>query len=219
MTTGLIPEQAPAPDAVLVPVKMLGAAKHRLAAVLPASDRRRLALAMLADVLRAAEGFPLRLAVTADPDAEAVGLALGFRLVGDPGGGLNAAVAAGTAAATAAGAASLLVLPADVPLATPDDLDALLRLPSAVVVVPSLDGGTNALLLRPPTAIEARFGPGSAAAHLAAARAAGLTAAEVRPASLALDVDGPGDLERLAHAGAGRESVRVAREALGVAFD
>ncbi len=65
---------------------------------------------------------------------------------------------------------------------------------AGAVLVPSADGGTSALGLRPPGALAPAFGPGSAAAHRDAARAAGLPLHELHPPSLAVDIDTPADL-------------------------
>lgn len=191
----------------------------RLAGVLDARQRRRLALALLADVVHAASGWPLRIMVTSDADASALAGDAGWTVVADPGGGLNAALAAGTRRAMDLGADALLVLPADVPLASSEDLRSLFALDAAVVVARSDDGGTTALLRRPPDAIPPSFGPDSAAAHLAAAQLAGMAVVTVALAGLALDVDDPQDLERLARvpgggAGGVRSSAQVARELL-----
>lgn len=199
-------------DALVIPVKRLDAAKLRLAAALGPAGRRRLGLTMLADVLRATERWPLRLVVTADSDAEAVGLAFGCALVADPGEGLNSAVTAATRRAEREGATALLVLPSDVPLVRPEDVIALFCIDAGVVVAVSRDGGTNALLRRPPSVIEPAFGPGSATAHERAGLEAGVQVRSVVLPSLALDVDDASDLERLARAPDDLESVRVARE-------
>jgi 2-phospho-L-lactate guanylyltransferase len=202
-------------EGILVPVKRLGEAKRRLARHLSPIDRRRLSLAMLADVLRAVESWTKRFLVTSDPDSEAVGLAFGCRVVADPPGGLNPSIDAGTSAAISAGATALLVLPADVPLVTPEDVAKILSLEIPVVIVPSQDGGTNALLRRPPGVIAPMFGPGSAEKHAAAAREAGVPFESLDVDSLRLDIDAPDDLQSLAEHDARRESVRIAREILG----
>ncbi|HVL50546.1 MAG TPA: 2-phospho-L-lactate guanylyltransferase [Actinomycetota bacterium] len=202
-------------DSILIPVKRLDQAKLRLSQRLAPPDRRRLGLAMLADVLRATEKWSHRLIVTSDQDAEAVGLAFGCALVADPGLGLNAAVAAGTESAVSAGSTTLLVLPSDVPMVTSDDVTAIFASPEEVVVVPSGDGGTNALLRRPPFAIDPCFGPSSAEAHAGRAEKAGLTCRSVEMSSLILDVDRYRDLVTLGGLENLRESVRLARELLG----
>ncbi len=57
--------------------------------------------------------------------------------------------------------------------------------------------GTNALALRPTSAIPFRFGPGSHEAHRRAAEAAGLEVVTVERPGLAFDLDTPADLDRL----------------------
>jgi 2-phospho-L-lactate guanylyltransferase len=200
---------------ILIPVKRLDQAKLRLSQRLAPPDRRRLGLAMLADVLRATEKWSHRMIVTSDQDAEAVGLAFGCALVSDPGEGLNAAVAAGTAAATEAGASTLLVLPSDVPMVTSDDVNALFSYPEEVVVAPSGDGGTNALIRRPPDSLDPAFGPGSATRHRERAARAGLSCRSVEMSSLVLDIDQYADLVTLGGQANLRESVRLAKELLG----
>jgi 2-phospho-L-lactate/phosphoenolpyruvate guanylyltransferase len=170
---------------------------------------------MLADVLRATDKWSHRMIVTSDQDAEAVGLAFGCELVADPGEGLNAAVAAGTRSALSGGATTLLVLPSDVPMVTSDDVTALFACPEDVVIAPSPDGGTNALLRRPPETIGPCFGPGSAELHRTRAQESGLECRLVEMSSLVLDIDRYGDLVTLGGLANLRESVRLARELLG----
>ena len=64
----------------------------------------------------------------------------------------------------------------------------------AFVLAPSYDGGTNALLLSPPSVIAPAYGPHSADRHATAAQAAGATVAVVRGAHWALDLDSPEDI-------------------------
>lgn len=204
-------------EAILIPVKRLADAKARLAGVLDPSGRRRLALAMLRDVLAAGAPWPIRMVTTADPEAATVARSAAWRVLDDPGSGLNGAVAAGTEVSVAAGATSLLVMPFDVPLVTPDDLRSVFAADADVVVARSDDGGTSALLRRPPDAIDAAFGPGSAAVHASAGERAGLRVASIRVPGLSLDVDDAEDLRRLAASGSANGSARVARELLGSA--
>jgi 2-phospho-L-lactate guanylyltransferase len=154
--------------------------------------------------------------VTADEDAAALVRSAGWLVVPDPGSGLNDAIAEGTAVAASAGATALLVLPFDVPLVTAGDIEALFATDADVVVALSDDRGTSGLLRRPPGAIAARFGPGSAESHAGAARQAGLRVESLRLPGLSLDVDDPQDLAALAASGLDLASVRVARELLAV---
>ncbi|MBW3591649.1 MAG: 2-phospho-L-lactate guanylyltransferase [Actinobacteria bacterium] len=201
-------------DCILIPVKRFDRAKLRLSQRLTPADRRRLGLAMLADVLRSTEKWPHRLVVTEDPDAEAVGVSFGCDLVRDPRKGLNSAIVAGSQRAAEMGATSLLVLPADVPLVSSDDIAELFGRPEQVVVVASGDGGTNALMRRPPHAIPPAFGPASARRHLDLADQAGLETARMELSSLLLDIDRYADLAALKDAVPALESVRLARRLL-----
>ncbi len=201
-------------EGILIPVKRLEEAKGRLDPLLGPAGRRRLTLAMLADVLHATRDWPLRLMVTSDPEARALGRASGLALVSDPGLGLNQAIDVGTREAIRAGVRALLVLPTDVPLVSAAEVSRLFSLDAQLVIARSDDGGTSALLRRPPEAIVACFGPGSAAAHALAGQVAGLRTLAPRVASLALDVDDIADVGRLAACRADRKSVTVARELL-----
>jgi 2-phospho-L-lactate guanylyltransferase len=201
-------------DAILVPAKDLAAAKSRLGAHLGAADRRALVVAMLADVLGATAAWADRYVITGDAVLAETAAGLGCLPLQDPGGGLNAALRAGTRWAAGNGAGRLLVLPSDVPLVTGEDVAELFDADTDVVVAASADGGTTALLRTPPAVIEPAFGPGSAGLHTAAARRAGRSVMLVTPPSLRLDVDRAADLERLAAAGGNRRSVAVARRLL-----
>lgn len=191
----------------VVPVKPLRGALRRLASSLEASVRRELQVAMLSDVLGACAGAPALagvMVVTSDPDAAAlVARIADAQVVADhaPPRGMNAAVVRGLAAVAARGAEGALVLTADLPLARPADIAALLEhrleAPSAVLV-PSADGtGTNAMLLRPPGALRPRLGPDSLARHTAQAERRGLVLARLALPNLALDIDTPRDLAAL----------------------
>ncbi|CAN0304234.1 unnamed protein product, partial [Phaeothamnion confervicola] len=159
---------------------------------------------MLSDVLGACAGSTTLagvLVVTSDPDAAALARRLaGARIVPDhdPPRGMNAAVTRGLIAVAAAGAEGALVLTADLPLAHPDDIDALLEAcppPPACVLAPSLAGtGTNAMLIAPPTALSPRLGPDSLARHSAQALRRGLGIRHLAIPRLALDIDTPRDL-------------------------
>lgn len=202
-------------DAIVIPVKALAGAKQRLAEHLSPEDRARIGLAMLADVLTETAGWECRYLVTSDPRAAELGISFGYEVVVDKGAGLNSALEWGTQHAVSAGARRLLVLPADVPAVTREDVEMLFSYPEDVVVCSSEDGGTNAILRSPPAVIRPAFGPGSAEVHLEAARQAGLTAKQVQLESLILDVDDLDDLKRLAGLPLERKSVVLARELAG----
>jgi 2-phospho-L-lactate guanylyltransferase len=135
--------------------------------------------------------------ISRDPAVLALASNLGALPIPETGDDLNAALAQACFTVTAARAEGVLMLPSDLPLLTVADLDALHDLALAgegVVIAPSHDGGTNALLLRPPDAIAYSFGENSAARHISLAAGAGLPCHIYNSSTLALDVDHPEDL-------------------------
>lgn len=200
--------------AALIPMKELSQAKMRLADVLDRSQRAELALAMLTDVIVACDAsrcFDEIAVISNDSDVYWQVRELGARALAEPAtlSGLNESLTFGQRYLSRRVAVDeLVILPADVPLAGADDLrEVVSRLESTatplVVLVRSGDDGTNALALRPPEAIDMRFGRRSADQHRAAAASAGIQLVELTNERLAFDVDGPEDLLDLARRGAG----------------
>ncbi len=184
----------------LIPVKELSQAKARLAPVLDDTGRRELALALYRDVLAAALTCPALDAVAVvsrDRDVLSLAGEAGAEALPEPG-GLNEALASASQALARRwrDADRLVVLAADLPLATPDGIAAVALADADVALVSSSDGGTNALAL-PPATIAFRFGPDSARRHLAEAKKAGLRTLRLDLPSLALDIDTREDLFRL----------------------
>jgi 2-phospho-L-lactate guanylyltransferase len=113
---------------------------------------------------------------------------------------LNLALDQARRAAMARQADAILVLPADLPLLTVADIEQLYRLAAGgpgIVIAPGRNGGTNALLLRPPMAIDFAFGVGSFHRHCALASAQALPCRVYDSATLAFDVDVVEDLVEL----------------------
>lgn len=184
----------------VVPVRSLTEGKQRLSAVLSPEDRSRLIRTMLADVLAALRATP-GLAGIGVVTREAGLVPAGVQHLPDPGGGLNAALAAAAGWVSASGYGAMLIVPADIPCVTPAELAAVLAPAAAnpLVIAPDVpETGTNALLLAPPTLIAPRFGPDSLAAHEKAAAEEGVRAARVSRPGLARDIDEPADLAWLA---------------------
>ena len=181
----------------IVPVRALGEGKTRLADVL--SPRRRAALveSMLARVLaalRAARSINRIIVVT--PDAE-LALPVGVERLLDLGCGLNAAVTLGMQHLEG-GAQAMLVVAADAPQVTADELDRLIERARDVEValVPDRRGsGSNALWLRLPSRFVPQFGTDSLARHLAEARRLGLSHLSLPVPGLSHDVDTSEDLD------------------------
>jgi 2-phospho-L-lactate guanylyltransferase len=188
----------------LVPVKDLARAKERLSSLLSPAERQILATAMLDDVLRAlrqASAIDRVALVTSDPHARALACQAGFELIDEgPGRGETGAVELAIQICRDRGASSLAVIPGDIPLLTAADVDSIIEHGRhyEVVIAPSWDSrGTNAVLLRPPDALQLRFGSWSFFPHVKQAKRKGLTYKVVRLPRIALDVDTPGDLVRM----------------------
>jgi 2-phospho-L-lactate/phosphoenolpyruvate guanylyltransferase len=209
----------------ILPVKSFGSAKQRLAPALGAGSRQALAQAMFSDVLaslRRVPGVDAVAVVTSDRVAEAAALGERVEVLRDTEmAGQSAAALIGIRYGQAHGFDRVLLVPGDTPLLDPGEVAALLRRAldngvGAVIVPDRHGGGTNALLLTPPDAIEPSFGPGSCERHVAAARAAEVSFAVEHVPTLALDVDTGQDLEvlaatldgRLGHAPATRGALR-----------
>lgn len=168
----------PWPWTLVLPVKGGTAAKSRLA---PLGEQRRagLARAIALDtvevVLACARAVDV-IVVTGDEQVVQEVRRLGARTVPDLGGGLDRAVGAGTAVASRTRACAVLLpdLPALRPHALARALDACaaaLGDGAAQAVVLDADGtGTVLLAGSHPGALHPRFGDGSAARHIHAAR-------------------------------------------------
>lgn len=190
----------------LVPLKEPGLGKTRLGSVLPAAEREQLVVTMLEDVTACLARVAGIRSVSVLTRA-AAWVPRGCLHVPDRGGDLNSEIAAAARAFESAGVGAMLVLPADIPFITPEDILTLLGAArdAPVVVAPDwAQSGTNALLLTPPRLMATHFGPGSLAAHEAAARAARVRWQLVSRATLGLDIDEPQQLEMLLERGGPR---------------
>lgn len=196
----------------IVPVKPLRWGKSRLAEVLTQDERvdlnRRL-LAHTLDTLTAISEIESVLVVSRDPLALSLARSYGARTVQESGAPqLNVALARATVLARNFATRGVLIVPADLPLITPEDVLAMLervgRLSdgeSVVVVAPDhRRQGTNALLVCPAGLIDYEFGPNSFQRHCELARQAGARLEICEFSSLALDMDLPEDLEMVSEA-------------------
>jgi 2-phospho-L-lactate guanylyltransferase len=192
---------------VIIPIKSFTGAKERLAGVLTAQERDKLARFMAIRVLRAAAPMPV-LVVCDDDDVTAWALLNGAAVVRQDKPGLNNAVQSGFAAARDAGYKWAVIAHSDLPLA--NRLDHLLDhlhdgLPrtgpssdrAAVIVGDQLKDGTNVLVLATSCNFEFHYGPSSFAAHCSEAAHQGLDLRIVADTALATDIDTPSDLAHL----------------------
>ncbi len=189
----------------LIPVKTFARSKQRLAPLLSPDERTALAVAMFRDVLAAAcaaRGLDRVCVVTLDGEALRLATAAGAApLPESEQRSESASVDWGAARCAEMGARSVLILPADLPLLTPADVEAVLAGAGegpGVVLVPSADElGSNAILRTPPPAIPSRFGHGSFERHRREAAERGLPCRVLRLPRVALDVDEVEHLEAL----------------------
>jgi 2-phospho-L-lactate guanylyltransferase len=164
----------------IVPIRTGAGAKRRLAHLLSAEARQRLVDDLFRHVVGVLTQTGLRtIALSPTRLTDAAGAEVWL----DRGHGLNEAL---DAAVHEAGT-PVLIVHADLPLISADDVDALVEAPGDVVIARARDGGTNALLMRRP--IRCAFGPSSALAHARRARAVRFRTLVLDRPGLALDVD------------------------------
>ncbi|HEV2007826.1 MAG TPA: 2-phospho-L-lactate guanylyltransferase [Burkholderiales bacterium] len=186
----------------VVPVKLFARTKRRLMPLLARHERGALARAMLADVLSAlarARCLAGIMVVTGDADAAAMARAAGaLVLIDAENAGTTAAVTKAAAHLAAAGNDGMLVIPADVPLLTPADIETIVTAhraaPSVTLVPASFDGGTNALAYSPPGAVPVCYGDNSFRQHREAAWSHGIEPQILQLEHLGNDIDRPDDL-------------------------
>lgn len=184
-----------------VPVKSLSTSKSRLSSLLQPSERSLLTVAMLRDVLNAVKGsMTVSEAIIVSPDSDVLRLAdeFGVRGILQKGSGLNEAVTQIVEWCLENGGSSILILPSDIPLVASEDIGEITSLasePRAVVISPSLDGGTNAMFQHPPGVIPPCYGSDSFRMHLNSAIARRVRVEVYRSPRVSLDIDSPEDLE------------------------
>lgn len=194
----------------LVPLKRLEQAKARLANVLSADERRSLMLAMARDVLTAlsrSSRLTGILLVSRTPEADALAQSFNTeRFAESPEANLSESLVQASAYLVGQFHASgVMVVPADVPLITAAEVDAVLeqhesarRQGEAVTVIPDDEHvGTNCLICSPPNRISYLFDGKSFKPHVDAASAAGLTPTIIPSSGFGLDIDTPADLRTL----------------------
>jgi 2-phospho-L-lactate guanylyltransferase len=189
----------------IVPVKPLRRGKSRLSGTLTEDERTALNQELLEHTLKVLsklKELDQVLVVSRDPQALTIARNHGAKTVQEDGQPhLNTALARATVMAQVHSIRGILVLPADLPLLTPEDVRALIdraAKPPVVVIAPDRHGkGTNALLMVPAGQIEYDFGEGSFHRHCARAKKSGARLEIVELPSLGLDLDLPEDLEMI----------------------
>lgn len=202
----------------IVPVKSLGEAKSRLSGALSASERADLSRMMMLRTVRVLmetsarhcngdAAFPRVLVVSRDNEVLRMAKAEGAWGLLEIEPGLNQALSQAIRWVEARRTKSVLILPADLPLIGPDNVEAMLGIYAAAisengnggrtaVIAPCRHGiGTNALLLSPPNAVPLSYGTNSFIRHSELARERGVSLHVYRAPGVGLDIDIPADLE------------------------
>lgn len=187
----------------IVPVKPLRRGKSRLAEVLTQEERTHLNSRLLVHTVQTLKLIPeieQVLVISRDQAALSIAREHGARTVQENGAPqLNMALARATIVARNYVTRGVIIVPADLPLLTVEDIQLMLargKEPPVVVVAPDRRGtGTNALLVCPAGMIEYDFGPGSFQRHCDQAKEVGARLEICELPSIALDVDLPEDLE------------------------
>ncbi len=174
---------------MLVPLKALDRAKSRLAEALSTAERAELMRSLLERVVGVVReaGVERITVVTAEPIE-------GYDIWLDRGLTWNDALAA--AAAEVVTTPIVAVISADLPLVQPDEVEELLEATpvQGIAIARALDGGTNAVSMRPPGLVRTHFGEQQSAAVHAGL---GVEHVVIDLPGLAFDVDTPEDLARM----------------------
>lgn len=187
----------------IIPVKPLRRGKSRLAGTLSEDERAELNQSLLQHTLNTLtdiKELEQVLVISRDPHALTIARQYGARTVREDGQPeLNTALTRATVVAKVHATRGVLILPADLPLISREDVLTLIGKavdPPVVVIAPDRHGkGTNALLISPSGLIEYDFGENSFQRHCERANQAGARLEIVDLPSLGLDLDLPEDLE------------------------
>jgi 2-phospho-L-lactate guanylyltransferase len=187
----------------IVPVKPLRRGKSRLSGVLSLEARTALnhyLLSKTLETLAEVQEIEYSLVVSRDPEALTIAREYRARTVQEQGAPqLNVALTRATMVALSHSVQSVLIVPADLPLLTVEDICAVVKKaanPPVVVITPDRHHqGTNALLISPPGLIHYEYGPDSFTRHCRQAEKVGARLEICERGSVALDIDFPEDLE------------------------
>lgn len=187
----------------IVPVKPLRRGKSRLAGALSDEERVQLNQSLLHHTLKTLKGLKeieQVLVVSRDPEALTIARHEGARTVRENGQPLlNTALTRATVVAQVYATRGVLILPADLPLISEEDVLTLIDRavnPPVIVIAPDRHRkGTNALLISPSGLIDYDFGENSFEKHCELAKKAGARLEIVELPTLGLDLDLPEDLE------------------------
>jgi 2-phospho-L-lactate guanylyltransferase len=200
----------------IVPVKPLRYGKSRLAHILSPEERAALTTRMLNRTLETLNNVPgvfRSLVISRDPAALKIARNHGAYTYGEGDKqDLNVALTRAAHLAAAQEATGILVIPADLPLITVEDVEMMLSVVAPRMALPQIrvygngalrhhsprtiaicadrnESGTNALYVSPPLGFEFSYGEGSFARHLQEAERLGMLSRIVHAPGLKFDLD------------------------------
>jgi 2-phospho-L-lactate guanylyltransferase len=187
---------------VIIPVKPLNRAKSRLAEVLSPEQRSRFAEMLFRRILTVVRDVPQvtgTLVISRDTKALAIARELGAKTLQESNpSDLNPALERATEVVRVWGGDAVLVLPADLPFVTKDDIGRIAEMGmfgTKVILATDRDSdGTNAFLVRPAGLISYTYGKGSFERHVLAAKLADAEVKVYASPTIELDIDMPEDL-------------------------
>lgn len=213
---------------VVVPQKSLGASKTRLRSVFSQETRHEFTLRLLRRTLALCATVPGKAGffLCAEPEMAPLADEFGASLLGDGVAGMRRDIALAAEDWRVLGTAAMLMVSADLPLLTLDDLAAVIdawRGCAHVVLGPDLRGrGTNVMLINEPEHFAYSFGeavgPGSFVSHRSTAQGYGLSVAIVERPGIELDIDLPSDVAAFLRAAPDDPLAQFARERLQDSF-
>jgi len=189
----------------IIPIKPLRRGKSRLSSVLSEDKREGLNQYLLSSTLQCLKKIRIIdhiLVISYDPSALTLARKFGARTVlENRNTNINRALRKATIAAKAINSSKILIVPADLPLITKDDILAVIKNsgnPPEIVIAPDRKmSGTNALLVNPIGAIKYDFGDWSFRKHIEQAERKKINIKICKRKNLSFDLDLPEDWEFL----------------------
>jgi len=189
----------------IVPIKPLRRGKSRLSAILSEDERESLNHKLFVhtiEVLKSVEGISDVLVVSRDSDVLTESREMGVRTVTENGTPeLNNALRRATLFSGAFSNEGILIVPADLPLLTPQDVDDFLAMrhcaPEVLIAPDRRRQGTNMLFTNPADLLTFSYGLDSFNKHCALAKSKDARVVVIDNVNIALDLDVPEDYEIL----------------------
>lgn len=188
---------------VIVPVKPLRRSKSKLTSILSEEDRAILNLKMYENTLKVLKEITIpHQVLVVSKDSSVLSFARSYNaktLQEDGDSGLNLALKKAIQVIKAYSAQSVLILPADLPFITKEDIEGVMEYSvgySFMLISPDRKmSGTNLLFMSPPDLIEFSYGPGSFERHVRQAQTQNAHLEVRKFNSTELDIDSPEDFE------------------------